>query len=283
MNVLKAFLPRCPARPMAALSALLIGAASLLVTGCVTMSPEDDDYREAYVSEEELTEIMHAVDNAADRAPFSDSEIRRFDEDELDIDAPGEITPAVKLALGQVGTRYRFGGMSPDSGFDCSGLMNWAYAKQGLRLPRTALEMSRTGQSVPVSKARPGDLIIFKPYARRSGLHVGMVTEKGLFVHAPRTGRTVAVEKYDRGYWQQRIVSIRRLETASSKSKNLLVAAAPAGALMALNDYDGRLARRHADRQPAAGAQRGRASARPSPRPAARPAAKPAAKKAAAS
>lgn len=112
-----------------------------------------------------------------------------------------------KAALSTVGTRYAYGGTSPSKGFDCSGLVCWAYAKSGLSLPRTAKEQSRVGRAVSWGDLRPGDIVVFRI---RSGLHTGIYTGKGRFVHSPSSGKSVRVDKVTSDYWKSRFVAGRR-------------------------------------------------------------------------
>lgn len=134
---------------------------------------------------------------------------------------PGEAVPlpeprvagpaqAVTLhALGLVGTPYRYGGNTPESGFDCSGLIAYVYGHAaGVRTPRTVAELSRWGQPVPRSEVRTGDLAVFTVKGRTS--HAGIYVGEGRFVHAPSTGGTVKLDVLDRGYWATQALSFRR-------------------------------------------------------------------------
>ena len=112
-----------------------------------------------------------------------------------------------KTALSAVGTRYVMGGTSPGKGFDCSGLVCWAYAKNGLSVPRTARDQSKLGSSISKKSLREGDLVVFKI---RSGMHTGIYTGKGRFVHSPSRGKTVRVDKIDSIYWKDKFVAGRR-------------------------------------------------------------------------
>ncbi len=113
-----------------------------------------------------------------------------------------------QTALTTVGTRYKYGGATPEKGFDCSGLVLWAYGKHGVTVPRTAKEQSKMGYNVGKGNLRPGDLVVFRI---RSGLHTGIYTGRGRFVHSPRTGTTVRVEDINSKYWSGRFIAGRRL------------------------------------------------------------------------
>ncbi|MFI6987301.1 C40 family peptidase [Nonomuraea wenchangensis] len=97
---------------------------------------------------------------------------------------------AVAVAKNQVGDPYRYGGTGPGS-FDCSGLVQYAWKKAGIRLPRVASsQYARTRTKVSWKKLKPGDLMFF------NGLgHVGMYVGKGKMIHSPRTGQRVRIDK----------------------------------------------------------------------------------------
>ncbi|QYC40560.1 Murein DD-endopeptidase MepH precursor [Nonomuraea coxensis DSM 45129] len=97
---------------------------------------------------------------------------------------------AVAVAKNQIGDPYRYGGTGPGS-FDCSGLVQYAWKKAGVRLPRVASsQFARTRTKVSWKKLKPGDLMFF------SGLgHVGMYVGKGKMIHSPRTGERVRIDK----------------------------------------------------------------------------------------
>lgn len=110
-------------------------------------------------------------------------------------------------ALSAIGTRYVSGGTTPNKGFDCSGLVCWAYAQNGVSMPRTAREQSKVGSSVSKKSLRAGDLVVFKI---RGGMHTGIYTGKGKFVHSPSRGKTVREDKIDSIYWNDKFVAGRR-------------------------------------------------------------------------
>ncbi|MFD3520304.1 NlpC/P60 family protein [Streptomyces sp. NPDC058653] len=96
---------------------------------------------------------------------------------------------AARAARGVVGMPYVWGANGP-SGFDCSGLTQWAYAQAGVSLPRTSQAQRYAGQQVPLSEARPGDLVAYRDDAS----HIGMYMGNGQVVHAPYPGASV---RYD--------------------------------------------------------------------------------------
>jgi cell wall-associated NlpC family hydrolase len=114
-------------------------------------------------------------------------------------------------ALGLIGVRYKFGGRSPETGLDCSGLVQYVFQQvTGVTLPRTAREMSRIGDHVDVADLKPGDLVFFNT-RRFAFSHVGIYLGENQFIHAPRRGRDVEVTTIDKRYWQKRFNGARRL------------------------------------------------------------------------
>jgi cell wall-associated NlpC family hydrolase len=93
---------------------------------------------------------------------------------------------AVQIANHLTGIPYRWGGASPRAGFDCSGLVQYVYAKVGIHLPHFAAGQYGHGRRVSRDSLQAGDLVFF------SGLgHVGIYAGGGKFIHAPRRGTTV--------------------------------------------------------------------------------------------
>ena len=87
-----------------------------------------------------------------------------------------------------VGVPYAWGGSSP-AGFDCSGLVAYAFGRVGVALPHSSYALWDALPKVPRDRLRPGDLVFF------NGLgHVGIYVGRGRYVHAPQTGETVEVE-----------------------------------------------------------------------------------------
>jgi cell wall-associated NlpC family hydrolase len=123
---------------------------------------------------------------------------------------PAEAQGVVRTARQLAGQPYRYGGDSPATGFDCSGLAWWAFRQQGLEIPRTAAEQYESGRCVAKADLAPGDLVFFKLGKRAKGLHVGIVTGRGSFIHSPREGGRVREDDLLLPYWQARFVGARR-------------------------------------------------------------------------
>lgn len=113
---------------------------------------------------------------------------------------------AAATALEAVGVSYRWGGTSPATGFDCSGLVRWAYLRVGIDLPHSSYALYGTGREVARSRMEAGDVLVF------SGLgHVGLYIGEGRMVHAPYSGKNVEVVDLSRSHYGGRLVSARRV------------------------------------------------------------------------
>lgn len=118
----------------------------------------------------------------------------------------------VKTAYAQMGKRYRSGGCSPRQGFDCSGLVWWAYRQNGIKVPRITADQARTGRKVSKKAARPGDILVFRTGRSPRGLHTGIYAGEEKFIHSPSSGKTVCLERLSHPYWGDRLIAIRRVK-----------------------------------------------------------------------
>jgi cell wall-associated NlpC family hydrolase len=116
----------------------------------------------------------------------------------------------VSAALTLRGVPYRNGGSDP-SGFDCSGLVQWVFAQNGIRMPREVREQFQTGMQVDLRDVRAGDLLFFETVSDGAS-HVGLAIGGDQFVHAPSSRGVVRVEKFTATYWATRFVGARRVE-----------------------------------------------------------------------
>ncbi|HLI15989.1 MAG TPA: NlpC/P60 family protein [Acidimicrobiales bacterium] len=112
---------------------------------------------------------------------------------------PGSASPVVAEAERFLGVPYRWGGDSPATGFDCSGLVQYVFAQLGVALPRTSEQQATVGQAVPnLAAAQPGDLLFFEPGANGAPPgepgHVAIYAGDGEMIAAPRTGEVVQLQ-----------------------------------------------------------------------------------------
>jgi murein DD-endopeptidase len=131
--------------------------------------------------------------------------------------APAATAPSDSLTLERValtaqrmvGIPYHYGGTDP-RGFDCSGLVFYAYREAGVPVARTSQEQRRDSQPIDADQALPGDLVFFR--TSKKAWHVGIYLGSQHFIHAPTTGRAVAIESLDDEYYLRHRIQIRRLD-----------------------------------------------------------------------
>ncbi len=115
-------------------------------------------------------------------------------------------------AFSLIGTPYRWGGTSPDTGFDCSGLIQYVYREAaGVTLPRTTAGLTSMQTDKPSESALvPGDLLLFAMNGGRVN-HAGIYIGEGRFLHAPSTGGVVRVDELGSSFWQRTFKGARRV------------------------------------------------------------------------
>jgi cell wall-associated NlpC family hydrolase len=124
----------------------------------------------------------------------------------------------IQTALEFIGAPYRNGGSDP-SGFDCSGFVQYVFARHGALLPREAREQYERGQTIDLEGVRPGDLVFFETVGHGAS-HVGIALGNGRFIHAPSSRGVVRVEPYTAAYWARRFVGARRLDEDKAGGTN---------------------------------------------------------------
>ena len=124
---------------------------------------------------------------------------------------PGQANAVLMRAIGLVGTPYRYGGNTPENGFDCSGLVTYVYRDMlDLRLPRSSRELAEIqGPRIAPERLAAADLVFFG--SRGNVSHVGIYVGEGRFVHAPSTGGTVRLDRLDGPYWRDNYSGARRI------------------------------------------------------------------------
>lgn len=110
---------------------------------------------------------------------------------------------AAVVAVRQLGVPYRYGG-STSNGFDCSGLVHYAYSKAGRSIPRTTSAQWQNLQPVAANNLRVGDILFFNIEGKVS--HVGLYLGSRRFVHAPSSGREVTIEELDSAFYRKAFV-----------------------------------------------------------------------------
>ncbi|RZA22772.1 MAG: NlpC/P60 family protein [Lysobacteraceae bacterium] len=124
---------------------------------------------------------------------------------------PGAANAVLMRAIGLVGTPYTYGGNTPQSGFDCSGLVTYVYRDMlDLRLPRSSRELAALqGPRIEPHKLAAADLVFFG--SKGNVTHVGIYVGEGRFVHAPSTGGTVRLDRLDGPYWVSNYSGAKRV------------------------------------------------------------------------
>ena len=124
---------------------------------------------------------------------------------------PARANAVLMRAISLVGTPYRWGGNTPEGGFDCSGLVNYVFRDMlDVRLPRTSRELfGLQGPRIAPGQLAGGDLVFFGSGGAVS--HVGIYVGEGRFVHAPNSGGTVRLDRLDGSWWREHYTGARRL------------------------------------------------------------------------
>ena len=124
-------------------------------------------------------------------------------------------------AIGLVGTPYRYGGNTPDSGFDCSGLIGYVYRNSaGISLPRSTREMIQLRvPNVGREQLQSGDLVFFATNGGGQVSHAGIYVGEGRFVHAPSSGGTVRLDYLSQAYWQKSYLGAKRVLAAGALAR----------------------------------------------------------------
>jgi cell wall-associated NlpC family hydrolase len=122
-------------------------------------------------------------------------------------------------ALSLTGIKYKFGGNSPETGFDCSGFVRYVFHNAAnLTLPPTARAISQLGKTVKKDELQPGDLVFFNTL-KSAFSHVGIYIGDNKFIHAPSSGKVVRVENMQTGYWSSRFNGAQRLDKETEENQ----------------------------------------------------------------
>lgn len=114
----------------------------------------------------------------------------------------------IATARSVLGAPYRYGGAST-KGFDCSGLVSYAYRSVGIAVPRSSSEQFRQSIRVPLQNLQPGDLLFFRLNPPKIS-HVAIYDRDGRFIHAPSSGKQVSYASLDNPYWRKHLVAAGR-------------------------------------------------------------------------
>lgn len=183
-----------------ALNLLTLFLISAVLLGCTARKQQDKDLLIRYRANVE--DVLDRQEDARNRASGQS---------------------VVKTARSAIGTPYVRGGRNP-GGFDCSGLVQWAYQSVGVKLPRTAREQSSIGQRIMrVEDMRAGDIVAFR-HPRR-GYHTGIYVGDGKFVHSPRRRSSVKISSLDDPYFNNTFLGARRVSMSAEDGQDLMAQA----------------------------------------------------------
>jgi len=124
---------------------------------------------------------------------------------------PREVLAAFAMKLRDI--RYRRGGREPQTGFDCSGFVQYVFAQSlGIDLPDNSISQFQAGIKVARGELQTGDLVFFHTRGKNVS-HVGIYLDNGRFIHSPSTGKRVRVDELSDSYWARRYVGAKRPNT----------------------------------------------------------------------
>lgn len=195
------------------LTLLSMGSAMLLLAGC---NSEHVKTADAEQTDNYKVQLAHAKNLQATPTPIPASFSQTKATADKDATPKQDVTlidRAVWVAQKQQGIKYRFGGTSPTTGFDCSGFTQFAFGQgAGVDLPRTAAAQYDAAVKISKAEASKGDLVFFATRGRKIG-HVGIYLGNNKFVHAPSSGKRIETEELA-GYWGKRLVGFGRIPGA---------------------------------------------------------------------
>lgn len=142
--------------------------------------------------------------------PKTDSHIKDTDLYQPPVKMSKQRNIIAQHAFQSIGVPYKWGGRSPETGFDCSGLSSYIHKMAGIIIPRTAKAQSNKGQIVEKQNLQVGDLVFFKDPKKMGGYHVGVYIGIGLLIHAPGKGSHVTYEALNNPYFNRYYIGSRR-------------------------------------------------------------------------
>ncbi len=116
----------------------------------------------------------------------------------------------VETVKSQLGVRYVLGGSSPQRGFDCSGLLWWAYQQHGVKIPRITKDQAYGGSFAPLDDLKMGDVLVFAQSSAPNSLHTGMYIGENKFIHSPNSRSRVREDSLTNKYWASNLAIARR-------------------------------------------------------------------------
>ena len=115
----------------------------------------------------------------------------------------------VTAAVNSLGAPYKWGGQSPQTGFDCSGLIVYAHQRAHIAVPRTSKALFAHGKILSKERLKQADLVFFKPPREDKVLHVGIYIGDGVFIHAPGKNRKISYGNLNNPYFKKYYIGSR--------------------------------------------------------------------------
>lgn len=208
---------------------LLPAALALLLSACAEQTVRSEG---AVASDEfrfEFTSLATSIrtEHLPDLAQESEADATEAFENHVDYQMPSLADSILEHGFSLVGTPYRYGGSSTQTGFDCSGFVSYLYRKEaGLKLPRSTREMIKLdAPKVARNELEPGDLVLFNDRGRGRVSHAGIYIGDDQFIHSSsRRSGGVRVDSLDDAYWRASFMQAKRVlamvSTGSSGSRD---------------------------------------------------------------
>lgn len=168
-----------------------------------------------------LDDPASAESNALSELPeLADFDINAFKEVREERSRMDLAKMIIETAKSQLGVMYRYGGNSPETGFDCAGFSSWVFAQHGIKLPRSSGQQLNIGIPISKEELKPGDLIIYtRRLGSRTSTHATIYIGDGKMIHSPRTGRPVAINDAFDAYHTARYIGARRVILDADEAK----------------------------------------------------------------
>ncbi len=186
----------------------------LVLLCCVACAAVDPVVEPAVEKKVDVTPPIAAPTPMTEPPPMPSNEALSMDHSEWS----GRAQEVLVIALSLTGVKYRYGGDSPETGFDCSGFVRYVFQQAAsLTLPHSTRAISKLGQVISMEQLQPGDLVFFDTL-KSAFSHVGIYLGSDRFIHAPSAGGSINVVSMHDTYWAKRYNGARRLEISKASA-----------------------------------------------------------------